>query len=169
MNDKYLAGLWFSAPYYGLCWHFQHTPHEIVFDLPAGAKFDRPVSWRAPYWHFMSVEGLIIFKSEKNLDFRPRELGSDPDCTILSCRVVPLSKEAPFGRLASRILKVRGRLFQVERTSPWIFKIISILHAKPDVRASQTGIAAGQRKHVNLMMEGNSQKSLKRDFTPLIS
>src|SRR2546423_608564 len=37
-----------------------------------------------------------------------------------------------------------------------LVKILALLRTKPDVRVSQTGFASEWRKHVNLMMEGNS-------------
>lgn len=105
MNDKYLAGLWASNLLRDLCWH------------PEYLRGVRPPRWRAPSWSFMSLEGEIKFIEEKRLRFNPRKSRTDLGCTILSCVVVPLSQEAPFGQVASGILKVRGRLIKVRTWS----------------------------------------------------
>lgn len=61
----------------------------------------------------MSVDGAINFKREKDLRFNPRKTFTNVACLILSCDVVPLSLDAPFGKVASGTLKVCGRALQV--------------------------------------------------------
>jgi hypothetical protein len=95
MNETYLAGLWSNNMHQLLCW--------------ISSSGTRANTWRAPSWPFLSVDGPIEFRDGKK-HFSHEKIPQSCVCEIVSCRVVPLSAQAPFGRLSLAFLVIRGRL-----------------------------------------------------------
>ena len=100
LNDTYLAGLWTTRLHYELCWY--------------GSGLQRPPEWRAPSWSFLSVDGTIDFMSKTDLNFGSQVSRTDAGFSIQGYNVTPLSQEAPFGKVASAVLRLRGKVLQVE-------------------------------------------------------
>lgn len=88
MKDQYLAGLWSKNFGELLCWYMLPFP-----------PVKRPNTWRSPSWSFLSVDGRVMFPRTK---FH--------ESAIVSCHVTPVSTQAPFGRISSASLVIRGIL-----------------------------------------------------------
>jgi Heterokaryon incompatibility protein (HET) len=93
LDDKYMAGLWYNCLPRMLCWRGNNG-------------LTRVDAWRSPSWSFFSVDGQLHFE-DYSTDLQ------DLECTILSCQTIPLSAQAPFGRISSAALTVQGRIIQV--------------------------------------------------------
>jgi hypothetical protein len=103
MNDKYLAGLWSKTFRELLCWKL----------LSSARPLTRAPCWRAPSWSFYSVDGPLAFESNINFEYN-KESPAPLAATVISCDVTPASPQAPFGRISSATLVIRGRLVRVE-------------------------------------------------------
>ena len=115
-NDVYLAGLWRSKLLHELCW--EPSRNEFLVGGAAHIQLNRPKAYRAPSWSFMSVEGKVFFQEEKNLNFQPKR--NLLPFEVLEYNVTLASVKAPFGKVESASLKVRGYMAKtrIPATSP---------------------------------------------------
>lgn len=98
LNDKYLAGLWARNLHYQICW------------IPFG-NVRRCRNYRAPSWSFLALEGGVKFKHKSRvLKFKSWVGTNTLTCDFIDYRAIPHSNEAPFGRILSASLRVRGWL-----------------------------------------------------------
>ncbi|KAK0644461.1 heterokaryon incompatibility protein-domain-containing protein [Cercophora newfieldiana] len=111
-HDEYLAGLWRGDILRGLLWSTYPT-----LDLT------NPTQWTAPSWSWASNKNVISYDS-----LPPTE--AIPVAKITHCQVTPRSTLAPFARLNSATLDIRGKVLtlpieqlklfvKVENRLPW--------------------------------------------------
>jgi hypothetical protein len=92
----------------GLC--AEDLPYQLCWSPSTAGR--RPATWRAPSWSWASTDAPIYFLRRTELDFHPEYLSQDLGCSVLECQVTPLSMVAPFGRVLSGFLEVRGRVLR---------------------------------------------------------
>ena len=109
-GDDYLAGFWRGSFRRFMCWS-TNAPYKTT----------RPAHWRAPSWSFLSIDcadGIGIFYNPNTveLDYLKEFKGTNHtlSCLVVSCEVLPLSSQVPFGELKSANLQVYGRLIRVK-------------------------------------------------------
>ncbi|CZR53557.1 uncharacterized protein PAC_03436 [Phialocephala subalpina] len=109
-ESKYLAGIFSAETHHQLCWYAM-----------AGRRLTRPQAWRAPSWSPLAVDGIIEqwhcwtdktkgkpFLVDNNGEYRA-------DFEIMDSGVEALSEKAPFGRVVSGFIWVKGRLMRVNK------------------------------------------------------
>lgn len=109
-ESKYLAGIFSAETHHQLCWY-----------VTTGQRLSRPQKWRAPSWSPFAVEGPIEqwhcwsdaikigpFLVDNNGEYHA-------DFEILDSNVELLSEIAPFGRVVSGFIQVKGRLMRVNK------------------------------------------------------
>lgn len=108
-SDDYHAGLWRSDLIRQLYWICDAPPWNN------GSLFRRPKQWRAPSWSFMSVDGPIVFGTNKYPDMQQEKETQEMRYfrDIEDIETTPLSPEAPFGQITQSALKIDCPLFRV--------------------------------------------------------
>ncbi|KAF3004429.1 hypothetical protein E8E13_010414 [Curvularia kusanoi] len=109
-SNQYLAGLWKDHLPRALLWR-SGMPHE-------GSHAHRSISWRAPSWSFLSLDGHMSYESQRlfnGSESRPEERLADYDPTglcVLQHHVNPAEKDL-YGALSEAELLLRGKVLQV--------------------------------------------------------
>lgn len=109
-GSKYLAGVFSAESHHQLCWYGT-----------TGKRLSRPQEWRAPSWSPMAVDGPIeLWHCWKgNNKVTPFLVENDGEChadfEILNSDVQVLTDQAPFGRVTSGFLQVRGRIMRLRK------------------------------------------------------
>jgi hypothetical protein len=102
---SYHAGLW-----------SKRFREQLAWSASSGVTV--PEKWRAPSWSFLSVDGSISFPDHPCFNFDINVTSTKLGCIISSCRVEPLSHDAPFGKVLSAELELYGRVLEVVVCAP---------------------------------------------------
>jgi hypothetical protein len=88
-KDSYLAGLWLND-----------FPTALLWEI--ASPFDpKPPNYRAPSWSWASVDGLMAF---------PIDLDMDPDLKLHSYFVTLAEASAPYGAVKAGYIEIMGRM-----------------------------------------------------------
>lgn len=140
-ESKYLAGFFSGETHHQLCWYSPVTAKRL----------SRPMKWRAPSWSPFSVDGVVMqwhcFSDTGHVPpFLVENDGTyHTSFDILDSGIEPLSEKAPFGRIKSGFLQVRGQLMALRKDTLSAFdKIGNIfgglgLPMKPDFGGGSVG------------------------------
>jgi hypothetical protein len=110
-SNRYLAGLWLD-----------HLPRALLWrtgPVNEGSNAQRPTSWRAPSWSFLSVDGNMSYESQRLSNGggpRPEEVFDDYRPTglrVLDCNIHFTSTDI-YGAMSEAELLLRGRIMQLE-------------------------------------------------------
>ena len=101
-DSSYLAGLWENSLLIDLLW-------LKVSDEPLPRT--RPTEYRAPSWSWASIDGRVQFRLLEQMA-RPSK-GEIVECEVLGCQVTVVSKDVPFGQVATGTLTLNGLLKEV--------------------------------------------------------
>ena len=139
----------------GLC--VDDFPYQLCWKLSTAGS--RPAAWRAPSWSWASTDDPVYFLRRTELDFHPEYLSRDLSCSVLNCQVTPVSMVAPFGRVVSGFLEIRGRVL---RCGP-----IPGSHRAGDslYRIKEFAPAAGERYGGELEFDALSKSFFDPDYT----
>jgi len=71
----------------------------------------RPTEYRAPSWSWASIDGRVEVRFLEQIARSSK--GGIVECEVLGCQVMVVSKDVPFGQVATGILTMNGLLKEV--------------------------------------------------------
>jgi hypothetical protein len=110
-ESRYLAGIFSAETHHQLCWYAPLNAKRLI----------RPQKWRALSWSPFAVDGVVrqwhCFSDTGSVPpFLVDNSGAyHASFEILDSGVEVLSEKAPFGRITSGFLKVRGQLMALRK------------------------------------------------------
>jgi hypothetical protein len=110
-SSRYLAGLWTGHLPYALLWR--------MGSLNTSSNAQRPLSYRAPSWSFLSLDGAMSYESQRLYNSggpRPREATRDcghADLTVRDTHLEPSGADQ-YGAISKASLLLRGKMTQLK-------------------------------------------------------